>query len=175
MHSDDAFLAQVLRALRLSHLEALIVGNAGAVLHGAPVTTMDLDLLIRETPRNRQKLVRFCEVLGAPLPRRFSDLSPAESIVSTAVPIDFLFDQVPPGLTFESLRSRRHWVPVGDESAAVASLEDIIASKQATGRPKDLAVLPLLRETLAVIQLRGASAVHAGEPGASKPEPKRAP
>ncbi len=67
MHSDDAFLAEVLRALRLSHLEALVAGNAGAVLHGAPVTTMDLDLLIRETPRNRQKLAHFCELLGAPL------------------------------------------------------------------------------------------------------------
>lgn len=163
MHSDDAFLAEVLRALRLSHLEALVVGNAGAVLHGAPVTTMDLDLLIRETPRNRQKLAHFCELLGAPLPRRFSDLSPAESIVSTAVPIDILFDRVPPDLTFESLRSRRQWVQVGDERAAVASLEDIIASKAATGRPKDLAVLPVLRDTLAVIRLRHAPPVRPGD------------
>lgn len=85
---------------------------------------------------------------------RFSDLSPAESILSTAVPIDFLFDQVPPGISFEALRSRRSLVQVGDETAAVASLEDIIASKEATGRAKDHAVLPLLRETLAVIRLR---------------------
>lgn len=163
MHSDDAFLSEVLRALRLSHLEALIVGNAGAVLHGAPVTTMDLALLIRETPRNRQKLGHFCELLGAPLPHRFSDLSPAESILSTAVPIDILFDRVPPDLTFESLRARRQWVQVGDERAAVASLEDIIASKAATGRPKDLAVLPVLRDTLAVIQLRHALSVRPGD------------
>jgi hypothetical protein len=30
----------------------------------------------------------------------------------------------------------------------VASLGDIIASKKAAGRPKDLAVLPVLEETL---------------------------
>jgi hypothetical protein len=159
MRSDDAFLVEVLRALRLAHLEALIIGNAGAVLHGAPVTTMDLDLLVRDTPRNRQKLRHFCEFMGAPLPRRFSELSPVESILSTAVPIDFLFDQIPPGVRFESLRARRTLIPVGEETAAVASLEDIIASKAATGRAKDVAVLPILTETLAVLRrLRAADA-----------------
>jgi len=38
------------------------------------------------------------------------------------------------------------------QTARVACLEDIIASKAACGRPKDLAQLPLLRETLRVKQ-----------------------
>jgi hypothetical protein len=39
---------------------------------------------------------------------------------------------------------------VGDERLLVADLADVIRSKRAAGRPKDRAVLPILRDTLAV-------------------------
>ena len=64
--------------------------------------------------------------------------------------IDVLFDAIAGELSFASLRRRSVKVPVGDEIAIVASLEDVIASKTAAGRPKDLAVLPILRDTLRV-------------------------
>jgi len=38
-------------------------------------------------------------------------------------------------------------VQIGDSAATVAALADVIASKQAAGRPKDLAQLPILRQT----------------------------
>jgi hypothetical protein len=41
-------------------------------------------------------------------------------------------------------------MPVGEHKALVASLEDVIRSKEAAGRPKDLAQLPILRDTLRV-------------------------
>jgi hypothetical protein len=41
------------------------------------------------------------------------------------------------------LRSRSISVRVGSETVRVASLEDILKSKRAAGRPKDLAVLPI--------------------------------
>jgi hypothetical protein len=34
----------------------VLIGNAGAALHGAPVTTVDFDFLFRRTARNLQKL-----------------------------------------------------------------------------------------------------------------------
>jgi len=39
-------------ALREVDLEAVLIGNAGAAIQGAPVTTVDLDFLFRKTPRN---------------------------------------------------------------------------------------------------------------------------
>ncbi len=42
-------------------------------------------------------------------------------------------------------------MPIADVTAVVASLEDIIRSKEAVARPKDLAVLPILRDALRVV------------------------
>jgi hypothetical protein len=39
---------------------------------------------------------------------------------------------------------------VGKHVLTVAALEDVIRSKEAAGRKKDLAVLPILRDTLKV-------------------------
>ncbi len=50
------FLVDVLKALRLHGLEAILIGNAAAALHGAPVTTLDFDFMFRETPTNLRKL-----------------------------------------------------------------------------------------------------------------------
>jgi len=46
-----AFLA---RALHERGLEAILIGNMAAALHGAPVSTIDIDLFFRKTPRNLQ-------------------------------------------------------------------------------------------------------------------------
>jgi hypothetical protein len=53
-------------------------------------------------------------------------------------------------VSFEALRSRGLSLRLGAQTAVVACLEDLIASKEACGRPKDLAQLPVLRETLRV-------------------------
>ena len=43
---------------------------------------------------------------------------------------------------------------IGKQTLTVASLEDVIRSKEAAGRKKDLAALPILRDTLAVQKAR---------------------
>jgi len=48
--SDDSFLRDLVRALEVTGLEAIIVGSTAAVLQGAPVMTQDVDLLVRDTP-----------------------------------------------------------------------------------------------------------------------------
>lgn len=150
MHPDELFVAELLRALRATQLEALIVGTAAAVLQGAPVMTQDVDLLIRDTPANRSKLALLCDALGSGRPVRISPLSEALRLPGLSTPVDVLFEEIAGGLTFASLRSRSVDVPIGELTATVASLEDIIHSKEAAARPKDLAQLPILRDTLRV-------------------------
>ena len=50
--------------------------------------------------------------------------------------------------SFEGLRKRALKVPLGDARILVAALADIIKSKKAAGRPRDLAVLPVLEKVL---------------------------
>jgi hypothetical protein len=50
--------------------------------------------------------------------------------------------------SFASLRSRAMRVSFGNEELLVASLRDIIRSKEAADRPQDRAILPVLRKTL---------------------------
>jgi hypothetical protein len=49
--------------------------------------------------------------------------------------------------SFESLKSRAACVELGQGTLLVADLGDIIRSKRALGRPKDLAVLDILEKT----------------------------
>ena len=153
MSSDlsEKTLVTVAKALRVAKLEAIVIGNSASMLNGAPVTTQDIDLLIRDTRPNRRKLARFAEEIGGSAPMPVSELSKVEWIEGRlAVPIEIHFDRISGGLTFSTLRSRAQLVMVGDEKLVVASLADVIRSKQAAGRPKDRAVLPILRDTLAV-------------------------
>ena len=147
MSSDEIFLRDVMHALDRVGLEALVVGTVAAVLNGAPVMTQDLDLLVRDTPKNREKLARLAAALKIAAPVEVSEPSRSVTLLGGALPIDILFDALPGGLTFEALRSRGSRVQIGDATATVAALSDVIASKEAAGRPKDLAQLPILRDT----------------------------
>jgi predicted nucleotidyltransferase len=147
--SDEAFVLEVLAALEQTGLEALVDGSVAAVLQGSPVTTQDLDLLVRDTPANRRKIEELGQRLGA-RPREISALTNVLRIDATSPPVDLLFDRLPGNLSFESLRSRSIAIDLAGRTARVASLEDIILSKEAAGRPKDHAQLPILRDTLRV-------------------------
>lgn len=148
---SERTLVELARALRAAKLEAIVIGNSASMLNGAPVTTQDIDLIIRDTTPNRRKLARFAEEIGGNAPMRVSELSEVEWIEGRlAVPVEIHYDRISGGLTFSSLRSRAERVAIGDEKLAVASLADVIRSKQAANRPKDRAVLPILRDTLAV-------------------------
>jgi len=149
MSSDEAFVLAVLKALKTVGLEAVVVGNVAAILQGAPVTTQDIDLLIRDTVRNRRKISAFGRVLGAQ-PRRISVLTDSLRIDAAGGTVDLIFDRIPGRLSFQALRSRAVHLDLAGTEAVVARLADVIASKEAADRPKDRAQLAALRDALRV-------------------------
>src|SRR5438067_8644535 len=133
MSSDisEKTLVALAKALRAAKLEAIIIGNSASMLNGAPVTTQDIDLLIRDTKPNRRKLARFAGEIGGSAPMPVSELSKVEWIEGRlSVPVEIHYDRIAGGLTFGSLRSRAQVVVVGDQKLLVASLADVIRSKQ---------------------------------------------
>jgi len=148
---SEKTLVALARALRIARLDAVVIGNSASMLNGAPVTTQDIDLLVRDTRPNRRKLGHFAREIGGAAPAPISEVSQVEWIDGAlAVPVEIHFDRVAGGLTFAALRARATRVVVGTESLRVATLADVIRSKKAANRPKDRAVLPILLDTLKV-------------------------
>ena len=142
-------LTRVLRALHEHRLEAVLIGNAAAAMHGAPVTTLDFDFMFRDTPTNLRKLKAVAADLHAMILRPFYPVSRLYRVVddNTGLQVDFM-PQIHGVRSFEGLCSRSDVRDVGGLPLRVASLDDIIASKKAAGRDRDKAVLPILEKTL---------------------------
>jgi len=122
----------------------LFIGKSGAILFGFADTTQDVDLFVERSDRNGGALVEALTELGFPLTQ-----AEAAAIVggkdfvqlrNGPFDVDLIF--APDGIeTFEEAWARH----VEVEGFPVCHLDDIIASKQATGRRKDLESLPRLR------------------------------
>ncbi len=141
------WLAEVGRHLSEADLEAVLIGNAAAALQGAPVTTVDLDFLFRPTPRNVGKLKRVATGLHATILRPYYPVSDLFRLVrdDDGLQVDFM-GSIHGIRSFEGLRDRATVVEIGGIALRVASLDDVIRSKRAAGRPRDLAVLPMLEK-----------------------------
>jgi hypothetical protein len=152
-------LTRIAKAIRRHDLDAVLIGNAGAAIHGAPVTTIDFDFLVRRTPRNRRKLAAIAADLNAPLYRPFYPASRVVRMMNDeeSLQVDFL-DEAAGVRSFEGIRKRAHNTPVGDSAIRVADLGDIIKMKRATDRPRDRAVLEILEKTLEAISTDNAQA-----------------
>lgn len=153
---DRARYAEVLRRLRSNDVEFIVVGLMAGVLRGAPVMTADLDIVHRRTAENVSRLLQVLAGLDAVYrhdPRR---LRPGEShlmspghqlLVTTHGDLDCL-GAVGQGRSYEDLLERAPELDLGDGLAVrVVDLPTLIELKEQAGRPKDLAVLPVLRAT----------------------------
>ena len=56
-HPPTADLEALLRELVDANVEFIVVGGAAAVIHGAPVTTQDLDIVPRQHPGDVERWV----------------------------------------------------------------------------------------------------------------------
>ena len=114
---------------------------SGAILQGVPATTLDTDLWIDLPPRQYIRVLNLCQGLGARL------LAKTVVELRDGSLVNFLYEVH--GLRsfdYEYQRAKRiRWLRT---QVAVLPLRRIYASKRFVGRPKDLAHLPLLEQTL---------------------------
>jgi PP-loop superfamily ATP-utilizing enzyme len=149
MSRDELLLDKVLEALKKVRLEAILVGNVAAVLQGVPVMTHDFDFFIRDTEINRKKIKEFARLLNLTVYKRDEAISEVITVEGKELSIDFIF-RFSPGEKFESIKSRAKKIRVGKFYCLVADLQDILKSKKHANRPKDLAVIRLIEDTIKV-------------------------
>lgn len=148
---------EIIRILDQHDVRYVLVGGVAARLHGSPSLTEDIDLTPDRSTDNLRRLAAALDELGARLavPDREQGLevpldentfsSPVMKFTTRAGEIDIVLEPAGVG-GFERLEPNAVEFEVFDIHIKVAALDDIITSKEAASRPKDLAQLEILRE-----------------------------
>jgi predicted nucleotidyltransferase len=148
-------LEETIRILHEAGVEFVIIGGAAMGLQGSAHLTRDIDFCYARTVRNFENLEKALEpyhpvLRGAPpgLPFRFDSKTIANGLnftLSTDLgDLDFLGEVSGLG-SFPAVLAASDVRNVGGFDCKVLSLEGLIKSKMAAGRPRDLYVLPELR------------------------------
>lgn len=154
---------EILRLLAARKIDFIVVGMVAGVLRGAPVTTLDLDIVHRRDPDNLKSLVEALEELDATYrhdprglrPRETHLASPGHQLLSTRFGDLDCLGTVADGLGYGDLLERAPALQLADDlSLRVIDLPTLIELKEKAGRPKDQAALPVLRATLAETRRR---------------------
>jgi hypothetical protein len=122
----------------------LFIGKSGAILLGYPDTTQDADVFVEKSPDNGRRIVGALIELGFPLgPVEQDEIRRGKDFVQIrSGPFDLDLVFAPDGIeTFAEADARGITV----QGMRVCHLDDIIRSKEATGRVKDRESLPRLR------------------------------
>ena len=131
-------------ALAKHQVRYLFLGKSGAILLGFPDTTQDADLFVLKESTNCQHLVdALLELTFALTASQKEEIIRGKDFVQLKNgPFDLDLIFAPDGIEqFEDAWTRR----VEVEGFLVCHPDDIIASKEASGRAKDLESLPRLR------------------------------
>lgn len=154
----------ILTVLARHEVRFVVIGAFAASLHGSPVRTGDADITPASDADNLGRLAAALTELdarirvpgepdGLAFDRSAEGLSRAQvwNLVTPHGDLDISF--VPSGTRgYDDLVRDAVTYEIAGIHVQVASLADVIRSKEAADRPKDRAVLPTLRELLAVIE-----------------------
>ncbi len=162
MHSNskkptEADLSAILEGLIKADVKFILVGGLAAVVQGAPVTTLDVDIVHNRSSGNIAKLFKFLKSIDA-IYRRPDDkiIEPKEDDFSGLMhalfttrlgPLDVLA-VVEEGKNYEDLLDHTIEIEFRGHKINVLNLKTLIALKRTSINPKHQQQLPLLEEAL---------------------------
>jgi hypothetical protein len=148
------FYVDLFAALARHKVDYLLIGGLAVSLHGVERATMDVDITVAMTPSNLAHLIETARELKlAPvLPVPLTSLNDLELLRQwhsernlevfalrtpdlAGVTVDVLLF---PPVEFSGMAQRAAVFNVANTAISVASIDDLIALKQAVGRPIDL-------------------------------------
>ncbi|MBI3458149.1 MAG: hypothetical protein HY002_20435 [Candidatus Rokubacteria bacterium] len=137
----------MLSALSGEGVEYLVVGAYALAAHGLPRATGDLDIWVRPTADNAERVLRALRSFGAPLlDLTLDDLLRPDTVFQIGVAptrIDLLTGVS--GLTFDEAWPSRISVTLEGLPVPVIGFDELLRNKEASGRPQDLADAAWLR------------------------------
>ena len=153
---------ELLRVLARHDVDFIVVGMTAGVLQGAPAVTLDLDVVYSLNPENIDRLLVALNEIDAHFrndarripPNRSHLESRGHKLLETTFGDLDVLATIDDDLSYDALVPDTVSLTVAELSIRVLSLVRLIAVKERAGRPKDLAVLPLLRSTLELSRRR---------------------
>lgn len=148
---------ELLAVLGRHRVDFLVVGATAAVLEGASVATFDLDVVVATSPENRERLLAalieidavYVDVLRRGIRPDAERLRTHRmNLLETRFGRLDVMTEIAPGWVWTDLLPRSRTIDVEGLPVRVLVLDAVIESKEATGRDKDQAALPHLREAL---------------------------
>jgi hypothetical protein len=156
----DLDAATIVATLNQHGVHYVVIGAFAAQLHGAPIPrTRDIDITPAATDDNLQRLSAALHELnarirtvddpdGLPFDHDAASLSRARVWNLTTPFGEFDISFVPSGTEgYEDLARRALVIESFGQLVPTADLDDVIRSKEAAGRPKDILHLPILLQT----------------------------
>ncbi len=141
--------SDMLSTLNAERVEYLIVGGYAVGAHGLPRATKDIDLWVRPTAENAERVFRALAKFGAPLRGLVAgDFATRGSVYQIGVPpnrIDIL--TTIDGVEFDDAWPGRKSVGFGEIQADVIGRAALLQNKRAAGRPQDLADVARLEKS----------------------------
>jgi hypothetical protein len=132
---------ELLRVLQSNRVRFLLIGGHAVSVHSTPRLTEDLDILVQATLANGRRLHAALVEFGfgslAPAPEEILDEDVFWQFGRKPLRVDVLTHI--PAVVFADAWKRRVAVRFADFEIPVIGLDDLIANKRASGRPKDLA------------------------------------
>lgn len=158
MASRPKSLTTLLARLAASGTDFLLVGGLAAVAQGAPLTTLDVDVVHRRAPENVDRLVAFLRSVHARYRGRPAGqvLTPTHEallgdghhlLVTSLGPLDVL-GAIEGGRDYQSLLPESVIVAVEGQTVRVVRLETLADLKRGATGAKERLVLAILEETL---------------------------
>jgi hypothetical protein len=136
MNSD---FSDMLSALSAEGVEYLLIGAYAMAVHGFPRATGDIDVWVRPSPDNADRVIRALTRFGAPLGElQAADLAGEGTVFQIGVApnrVDVM--TAIDGVTFDEAWPRRHTRTIEGVTLSVISRDDLIRNKRATGRARD--------------------------------------
>jgi hypothetical protein len=146
---------EVAQAFHEHGVAYLFIGKSGAILLGYPGTTQDVDIFPERSPENGRRIVKALRAIGFELnTQEERDIVAGKDFVQLKTgPFDIDLVFAPDGIpNFREAKGRA----IAEGIFQVANLRDIIASKRASNRKKDLIELDLLEKFRAEYEKRHA-------------------
>ena len=149
-------LGRLLSVLSAHEVEFIVVGGVAATLQGAPVLTQDMDIVYRIEESNIVRVKAALDALNAvarddPRKLRFDEThlrTRGHKLAMTDAGALDVLGAINGNVVYEDLVPSAEELEVTGVVVRVLSLERLVQLKRELGRPKDLAMLPVLEATL---------------------------